>query len=66
MKYEIIIHIQTQYAKFNTTKHCHTLADASRTFRYYVGGPNVTDVLLFQNSKLIWEWQKGGINDECL
>lgn len=65
MNYEIIIHFQTCFVNFSSSKYCHTLADASRTFRYYVGRPNVSDVLLFQNSMLIWEWQKGGVNDEC-
>lgn len=64
MNYEIIIHFQTRFVDFLSSTHCHTLDDASRTFRYYVGRPNVAAVRLFQERQLIWEMQKGGLNHE--
>lgn len=59
MNYDIEIHIQSNFVNYVATKHCHTLADASRTFRYYVGRPNVAAVRLYQEKQLIWEKQKG-------
>lgn len=64
MNYEIIIHYQTRFVNYSSSKYCHTLADASRTFRYYAGRPNVAAVRLFQERQLIWEMQKGGLNHE--
>ncbi len=64
MNYEIIIHYESHFCIYNESKHCHTMDDATRTFRYYVGRPNVTVVLLFQNMLLIKEWHKGGMNDD--
>lgn len=63
MNYAIEIHMLSQFDDFKSTHHCHTLADASRTFRYYIGRPFVAAIRLFQEKQLIWEWQKGGLND---